>query len=118
MKQDQTFEILAHFRNIFPYITWTYIYYIPLNMLYVLPSGLRCEVLHSPVDERVSHCSCDGAGLRFTQSEDALDDGQLSARGVQSAESTPVVHHHTSSDHLATTIDRSSLGTGNSTLIN
>lgn len=85
-----------------------YTYFIP----YVLPSGLRSLMWschHIPVDERVSHSSCDGAGLRFTQSEDALDDGQLSARGVQSTESTPVVHHHTSSDHLTTTIDRSSL---------
>ncbi len=69
---------------------------------------------HIPVDERVSHGGCDGAGLRFTQSEDALDDRQLSARGVQPTEGTPVVHHHTSSDHLTPTIHRSSLQRENS----
>lgn len=69
----------------------------------------RRSCRHIPVDERVSHGGCDGAGLRFTQSEDALDDRQLSARGVQPTEGTPVVHHHTTSDHLTPTIHRSSL---------
>lgn len=56
----------------------------------------------SPVDQRVPHAGGDGGGLRrVTQSEDALDDRQLGAGGVQAAERTPVVDDHPGRDHLA-----------------
>lgn len=55
-----------------------------------------------PVDQRVPHARGDGGRLRgVTESEDALDDGQLGARGVQAAERTPVIDHHPGRDHLA-----------------
>lgn len=63
---------------------------------------LRPSVRESPVDQRVPHAGGDGGGLRrVAQSEDALDDRQLRAGGVQAAERTPVVDHHPRRDHLA-----------------
>lgn len=59
-------------------------------------------VCWSPVDQRVPHAGGDGGRLRrVTQSEDALDDRQLRAGGVQAAERTPVVDDQPARDHLA-----------------
>ncbi len=60
-----------------------------------------CVCGWSPVDQRVPHAGGDGGGLCcVTQSEDALDDRQLGAGGVQAAERAPVVDHHPRGDHL------------------
>lgn len=65
-----------------------------------------------PVDERVPHAGGDGRGLRrVAQSEDALDDRQLRAGGLQAAERTPVVDHHPRRDHLTAPVDGARLDT-------
>lgn len=72
--------------------------------LYVISQNVQCVcvcVRQSPVDQRVPHAGGDGGGLRrVAESEDALDDGQLGAGGVQAAERAPVVDHHPRRDHL------------------
>lgn len=64
-------------------------------------SGRKCL----PVNKGVPHGGGDGAGLCLAQSEDALDDRQLCACGVQPAERTPVIHHHTASYDLTTPVN-------------
>lgn len=66
----------------------------------------RGDLRHA-VDERVSHAGGDGGGLcRVAESEDALDDRQLGAGGVQAAERAPVVDHHPRRDHLTASVHR------------
>lgn len=57
-----------------------------------------------PVDQGIPHVGGDGARLSLVEPEDALDDGELSAGGVQPAEGAPVIHHHPRCDHLAAAV--------------
>lgn len=64
----------------------------------------------SPVDQRVPHAGGDGGRLRrVTQSEHALDDRQLGARGVQTTERAPVINHHSCRDELTAPVHCASL---------
>lgn len=73
-------------------------------------ASVQVSVLYSPVDERVPHAGGDGRGLRcVAESEDALNDGQLCAGGVQAAERAPVVDHHPCRDDLTAPVYCASL---------
>lgn len=83
-----------------------------------VPSAKKRRSGGRPVDERVPHAGGDGGGLRrVAQSEDALDDRQLSAGGLQAAEGAPVVDHHPRRNHLAAPVDGSRLDTRASTTV-
>jgi len=63
--------------------------------------------LHHAVNEGVPHLVHDGGGLGILQLEDALNNGELSARGVHAGEGAPVVDHHARTDEVATAVDGS-----------
>lgn len=59
-----------------------------------------------PVNQGIPHVGGNGAWLSLVEPEDALDDGELGAGGVQPAEGAPVVDHHPCCDHLAAAVHR------------
>lgn len=77
----------------------------------IRPSGPAHRAARpSPVDQGVPHGGSDGGGLRrLAEPEDALDDRQLRAGGVQAAEGAPIVGHHAGRDHLAAAVHRAGL---------
>lgn len=62
-----------------------------------------------PVNQGIPHVGGDGAGLSFVEPEDALDDRELGAGGVQPTEGAPVVDHHPCCNHLAASVHCSCL---------
>lgn len=67
-------------------------------------------VYHSPVNQWVPHAGGNGGGVpSLADSEHTLDDRQLSAGGVQAAERTPIIDHHTGCDDLTTPVHSASL---------
>lgn len=62
---------------------------------------LLCTV---PVNKGVPHAGSYGAWLSLTQLEHTFNDRHLCACRIQTTEGTPVIHHHTSGNHLTATV--------------
>ena len=66
----------------------------------------------SPIHKRRLECGGDGLWLLVGESEDTLNDRELCTGGVQTAEGTPVIHHHACRQHVTASVDCTCLGRG------
>jgi hypothetical protein len=67
------------------------------------------DLRHQTLEQRVTHLLCNLHRCGVLQLEDAFDDRQLCTRRFHPCECRPVVHHHPTTNHWATTVDSTSL---------
>lgn len=99
-----SFNFLLPCRLLFDFYFFYFHFFIIIIIILFCFGG----VLHHAVDERIPHLVDDGGGLCVLELEDTLNHRQLRAGGVHAGKGAPVIHHHSSSNQIASTVHSSS----------